>query len=98
VDFTFGRVVAAGLDHETRGGAVIGRLGGTTREQAAAIVKPVSVDFRRHRVRRRAFEHDPPPSWPAPGPRSRSQSACAITDWWCSITDDRLPGVDQAVQ
>ena len=32
-----------------------------------------------------------PPSWPAPGPRSMIQSACAITAWWCSMTMTDLP-------
>ena len=32
-----------------------------------------------------------PPSWPAPGPRSMIQSACAITAWWCSMTITDLP-------
>ena len=32
-----------------------------------------------------------PPSWPAPGPRSMIQSACAMTAWWCSMTMTDLP-------
>ena len=32
-----------------------------------------------------------PPSWPAPGPRSMIQSACAITAWWCSMTMTDFP-------
>jgi serine/threonine-protein kinase HipA len=32
-----------------------------------------------------------PPSWPAPGPRSMIQSACAITVWLCSMTITDLP-------
>jgi len=32
-----------------------------------------------------------PPSWPAPGPRSMIQSACAITAWWCSMTTTDFP-------
>ena len=32
-----------------------------------------------------------PPSWPAPGPRSTIQSACAMTAWWCSMTITDLP-------
>jgi len=43
-----------------------------------------------------------PPSWPAPGPRSTIQSACAMTAWWCSITMTDLPEstsrVEQAEQ
>ena len=39
----------------------------------------------------RALEDDRPPSWPAPGPRSMIQSACAITAWWCSMTITDLP-------
>src|SRR5918993_519522 len=32
-----------------------------------------------------------PPSWPAPGPRSMIQSACAMSAWWCSMTMTDLP-------
>src|SRR5437764_5106734 len=35
-----------------------------------------------------------PPSWPAPGPRSMIQSACAMTAWWCSMTMTDLPEPD----
>ena len=39
-----------------------------------------------------------PPSWPAPGPRSMIQSACAITAWWCSITITDRPDIDELVE
>ena len=39
-----------------------------------------------------------PPSWPAPGPRSMIQSACAMTAWWCAMTMTDLAGVDEPVE
>ena len=39
-----------------------------------------------------------PPSWPAPGPRSMTQSERATTSRLCSITTTVLPGIDQPVQ
>ena len=42
-------------------------------------------------VRRGALDDGLPPSWPAPGPTTMIQSACAITAWWCSMTMTDLP-------
>ena len=57
----------------------------------AARCSPVSVDFAATRSAGVPSNTIRPPSWPAPGPRSMIQSACAITAWWCSITMTDFP-------
>ena len=57
----------------------------------AARCSPVSVEPSATRSAGVPSNTTRPPSWPAPGPRSMIQSACAMTAWWCSMTITDLP-------